>query len=253
MALKNVLRDACNIIVIIFFLGLVFGACNTPKGQKGTDAVMKGEKGFVALFDGESLSGWHTYKMDQPLSGWKVVDGTIYCDPEDTKGRGDLVSDQKFKDFELRLEWKISRRGNSGVMFGVRELPEYNKAWNTGPEMQVIDKIYLDSLGKAIGLDVPKHQAGALYDLIPADATFAKPAEEWNNIVIRRKDNQLTYWLNGHKIVEAKIHSEEWNKMVAESKFNEFSGFAAFDEGSIAFQDYKNEVWYRNIRIKKMD
>lgn len=242
-----------NVKRFLFFslaFEMILLSCNTAKKQR--DKV-SGRKRFVSLFDGKTLSGWHTYKKTEPLSAWRVVDGTIYCDPSDKEGRGDLVSNQKFKDFELRLEWKISRRGNSGIMFGVQELPAYDRAWNTGPEMQVIDKVYLDSLIKLKPTKPSKHQAGALYDLIPVDGSFAKPSGEWNKVVIRRNNNLLTYWLNGKKIVEIQMGSEGWYRMVARSKFKDYLGFAAFEEGSIAFQDYRNEVWYKNISIKRLN
>ncbi|WPU99299.1 DUF1080 domain-containing protein [Mucilaginibacter sp. cycad4] len=201
-------------------------------------------KGYTPLFDGKTTTGWHTY-LKKDATAWKVVDGTLQLDPK-AEGQGDLVTDGEYENYELVLDWNISKEGNSGVIFGVHEDPQFGDTYLTGIEMQVLDNKDASDNKKA------NHLAGSLYDMKAPSKDVAKPAGEWNKVKLRKKDGQLTFWLNGTKIVDVKIGSEEWTQLLNNSKFKTWKGFAAYPKGHIALQDHGHLVSFRNIGIKEL-
>ena len=145
------------------------------------------------------------------------------------------------------MEWKISKNGNSGIIFFVNEdLSKYKSSYNTGPEMQV-----LDNDGHADG-KINKHRAGDLYDLIASSSEPVKPVGQWNKIEIIANNGKLDFFMNGKNIVSTTMWDDDWKKMVSGSKFNSMPGFSIYKSGKIAIQDHGDEVWYRNIEIKKL-
>jgi hypothetical protein len=213
------------------------GEANTENTEVQSD--------WIALFDGESLQGWSTYGKSTVGDAWKVQDGTLFFDSSEGNG-GDLVTDESFSDFHLELEWKISENGNSGVMFYVQENDEYNYPWQTGPEMQILDN---DGHPDA---KIRTHRAGDLYDLIESSEEAANPVGEWNKSEIIAKNGKLDFFLNGVNTVSTTMWDDQWNKMVAGSKFKDMPGFGKYQKGKIALQDHGDDVWFRNIRIKRL-
>lgn len=208
---------------------------------------VKKEKGddWITLFDGKTTTGWHSWKQTTVGSGWKVENGTLAFDPSAKNGGGDLVTNDEFSDFDLKMEWKISEGGNSGIIFYVNEDPKYDDTYNTGLEMQVLDN------DKHPDGKIPKHRAGNLYDLI-AGPDNVKPVGEWNKVEILSKNGSLKLYLNGQNVVTTTLWDDNWRKMVAGSKFKQWPDFGTFKSGHIALQNHGNKVWYRNIEIKKL-
>lgn len=211
--------------------------------------IINAQKEFKPLFDGKTTKGWHSYGKQAAGTAWKVEDGTLHFDPDaanDGQG-GDLVTDAEFENFHLKLDWKISLNGNSGIIFYVNENPEkYKNTYNTGLEMQVLDN-YGHSDGK-----ITKHRAGDLYDLIQSKSEPVKQVGEWNSAEIISNKGNLTLILNGVVVVETVLWDANFEKLIAESKFAGWSGFGTFKKGKIALQDHGNNVWFRNIVIKQM-
>ncbi|GAA4304481.1 DUF1080 domain-containing protein [Compostibacter hankyongensis] len=207
--------------------------------------------GWQLLFDGTSLSGWHSFHQQQPGSAWKIQDGAIMLDTAQRKGYqikggGDLLTDATYGNFDLKLQWKIQPCGNSGVLFYVQDEPRYAESWHTGPEVQVLDNsCHSDA-------KIPKHRAGDLYDLISSSPETVNPAGQWNDVEIRSDNGHLQLFLNGVQVVETQLWTDEWKKLVAGSKFKAMPGFGTFKEGHLALQDHGFMVWYRNIRIRKL-
>lgn len=202
-------------------------------------------EGWKLLFDGtaEGLKAhWRGYQVETVPSGWQAEDGTLTFVPGGEGGS--IITRDTYGDFVLKLDWKISEGGNSGILFRITE--EYDKIWKSGPEMQV-----LDNEGHTDSSD-STHRAGANYDLHAPAEEAVKPAGEWNQARIEVRDGHVEYWLNGTKTVEYQIGSDEWNQLVAESKFGEFA-FAEAEEGHIALQDHGDRVWYRNVKILPLD
>jgi hypothetical protein len=204
------------------------------------------EKGWVSLFDGHSLKGWRNFNSDQVGPAWKAKDGVLFLDPSDGRRGGDIVTDQEFENFELKLEWKIDSCGNSGIMFNVVEGNQYEAPWNTGPEMQILDNTcHPDGT-------IPKHRAGDLFDLIAGSGEVSLPQGEWNQVHIISKDASYEFWLNGAKVVSFKMHTPEWEELIRVSKFNEFKDFGKARKGHITIQDWGDKVWFRHIKIKTL-
>ena len=221
-----------------------------PDVVKTTVAVAENTQankdGWQVLFDGKTTKGWHTYGKTTVGNAWKIADGAVYVDPSIKEG-GDLVTDNEYENFDLKLEWKISKNGNSGIMIFVKEdAAKYNETYVTGPEIQV-----LDNEGHPDG-KITKHRAGDLYDLIKSSSEPVKPVGEWNQAEIIANKGKLQIFLNGTNVVTTTMWDDNWKQLIANSKFKDMPDFGKFNKGRIALQDHGNTVWYRNIKIKKL-
>ena len=206
-----------------------------------------GDTGWITLFDGTTLNGWHTFGSDSVGGAWGVDSSSIHLNSSSKEARGDLVSNESYENFDLILDWKISKAGNSGILFYVQDdKKKYGDTYKTGPEMQVLDDERHEDRKK------PSHRAGSLYDMIQATPGAVKPAEQWNAVEIVSNNGKLDFYLNGVHVVNTTMWDDNWKKMLADSKFKEWPEFGTFKSGHIALQDHGNDVWYRNIMIKKL-
>lgn len=222
-------------------IGVTTDAVNTLTDAEKND-------GWKLLFDGQTKNGWHSYNNTGNLASWKVEDGNLFLDVN-TNGEHtgeDIVTDDDYENFHLKVDWKISQNGNSGIMFGVKEDKKYENDYFTGPEMQV-----LDNNGHP-DAKIIKHRAGDLYDLITSSPETVKPAGEWNSAEIYKNGDTLELRLNGPTVVKTTLWDANWKKLVAGSKFKQWPDFGTFKSGKIALQDHGNKVWYRNIKIRKL-
>ncbi len=213
-----------------------------------SNAQSKPEKGWTALSDGKTFKGWHSYGMTTPGSAWKVQDGAFFLDEKPGTVGLDLTTEKEYENFDLKLEWKISKDGNSGIIFLVHEDTSiYKASFVTGLEMQV-----LDNDGNPDG-KINKHRAGDLYDLIACSKETVKPVGEWNQTEIICNKGKLELYLNGTMVVSTTMWDDNWKQMVAASKFKRYPGFGIFHKGKICLQEHGgDQVWYRNIMIKKL-
>jgi len=200
----------------------------------------------------EDMEGWHVYQDGKNFNGWYVEDDVLVFDPaRRTKPQSSsLVTDKKHTDFELSMEWMISENGNSGVFWGVFESGKYEHAYETGPEIQILDdgyKTYIEERG-----DI--NRAGALYNLLPPKEIVSKPAGEWNKYLIHidQTNNEGFVEFNGTKILEFPVNGEPWKEMVAESDFADWGGFGKYQTGHICLQDHGSKVAFRNIKIRAL-
>ena len=226
-------------------LSVMVTAATHAQQNQLTDQEKK--EGWKLLFDGRTSKGWHTYNKKTFGEGWKVSEGTLFRDTTAVKKEaGDICTDEVFENFDLKLQWKISKDGNSGVMFLVHESPEYDAPYLTGPEMQI-----LDNDGHPDG-KIVKHRAGDLYDLISSSSEPVRPVGEWNDAEIRLDHGKLTLYLNGVQTVTTTLWDKQWNDLVKGSKFAKMPGFAKYKSGHIDLQDHGHDVWFRNIKIRKL-
>jgi len=201
------------------------------------------QEGYKLLFDGKTTDGWHVY-LGHDAGAWHASKGALALDTTG-KEQGDLVTDKEYTNFELKIDWKISPGGNSGIIFSIHEDTTLHYTFLTGLEMQVLDdKLAEDN-------KQPNHLAGSLYDMI-APSHPAKPAGEWNAVIIRKLNGHLTFWLNGQQVVDVQMGSPEWDAFIQKSKFRKWANFAKFQTGHISLQDHGAEVEFRNIRIKQL-
>ena len=255
--MKN-LRILAFLILCFAIPGLILTSCK-PKAAKevGPNQLTQAEidDGWVLLFDGKTFNGWRGYdKPSFPDSGWVIDDDAMHC-IETGMGEaggpgGDIIYDKKFKNFKLKMDWKISEGGNSGIFYLAQEIPGW-KIWKTAPEMQVLDN--LNHPDAEMGKE-GNRKAGSLYDLIPADPQNAKPVGEWNSIEIMVWDGTVVHKMNGETVLEYHLWTPDWDKLIVDSKFPELNPDWAnvAKEGYIGLQDHGDAVWYRNIKIKEL-
>lgn len=230
---------------------LCFGvACSNSTQEPNTLSEKEKTEGWQLLFNGKSTQGWHMFSKPTMKHSWKAVNGELTTASSDTTGtHGDIVTDAMFENYELVFEWKVAREGNSGVFINVKDDTSYMATWATGPEYQLLDNPNM----QPGYLDGGKKGAGALYGLAPLkNPVEPKPAGEWNQSKIVQVNGQISFWLNGIQTSEAQIGSEQWNKMVAESKMAVFPDFGKATKGHIGLQDWAKGVSFRNIKIKPL-
>lgn len=180
---------------------------------------------------------WRDGKGNAPAAGWEFKDGLIHR----TSKCGDIFTKKAYQDFELEFEWKVAPGANSGVKYRMK---------GVGPEYQVIDD------GKHPDAKNATRSAASLYDVkAPAEGKPLKAPGEWNRSKVVAKGKQLEHWLNGQKVLELEIDSDEWKAAFAKSKFAKTKGAETWfgrEAGPVMLQDHGDEVWYRGIRIRKL-
>lgn len=216
------------------------GAPNTLTARERTE-------GWQLLFNGRDLSGWRSFDGTAPSSSWEVRDGTLMLTANNGRMSGaDLVTTDNYGAFELTLDWKVERGGNSGVLYLARKAPRITHIYETGLEMQI-----LDDAGHSDG-KIPSHRAGALYDITVPPAGAARPAGEWNHARLRVEGGRVRQWLNGRLTADVSFGDAAWRKRVAASKFAGMPLFGTFSSGVIGLQDHGDPVAFRNIKLRKL-
>lgn len=224
-------RLASLVLTSSFLLAQTLVAQRAPAAQSS----------WQRLFDGKTLTGWHGFKTPGKVpTGWLVEDDAISPD----KPGDDLVTDKTYRNFELRLEWKISPKGNSGIIYRID--PKAEVTYISGPEMQV-----LDDRGHPDGKS-PLTSAGAAYGIYAGPTDVVKPVGAWNSIRLIVSGDHVEHWMNGHKLLEYRLGSSEWAATVKASKFKEWPGYGKATSGFIGLQDHGDRVWFRNIRIQEL-
>ncbi len=231
---------------IYFTLGLFAAAhlsgCCALRGtnQQSPNTLSPAEQraGWRLLFDGRSLNGWRGYKKPgPPASGWVVENDSLKLVYKSKPG--DLITVEKFGDYQLQWEWRISPKGNNGIKYLVSE-----ERSAPGPEYQMIDDATAEQ---------PKHSTASLYDILPprADKPVREPGQ-WNASRLVVRGRHVEHWLNGKKVLEYELESPALKAAIAQSKFKNVEGFDRKIQGHILLTDHNDEVWYRNIKIRPL-
>jgi len=193
------------------------------------------------LFDGKLQDTFRGWRADGMPEGWRVVDGTLVKDGH----ADDLVTREQFGNFELELDWKIGKAGNSGIFY--RGTREYDEIYWSGPEYQLLDDVNAEDGRNRLTA------AAAAYGLYAAPAGVVKPFGEWNHTRIVIKGDHVEHWLNGQKVVEYDLGSPEWKAKVAASKFSEYPHYGLAKRGLIGIQgDHPGSLALRHIRIREL-
>jgi hypothetical protein len=245
-----------NLFAAFIILNLVMASCGTAADNEltvddSTFYKMVNENDstqWVSLFDGQTLNGWHGFNKTAKVDNWMIEDSALVCLGAaigDTGG--DLVSENEYGNFELVWDWKMTKGGNSGVMYHVVEDAKYKAPYETGPEYQMIDDDnFEDKLENW-------QKTGANYAMnVPNNLKKVKPVGEWNRSRIIFNDGHVEHWLNGEKIVEFEAWTEAWEKEKTTGKWKDFPDYGSAKKGKIALQDHGHKVYFKNIRIKEL-
>jgi hypothetical protein len=203
-------------------------------------------EGWKLLFNGKNLDGWHIYK-GKTSSGWVAEEGILHClgsEKDKSDKRADLTSNDTFDNFELELDWKLSPKGNSGIIYLASE--EFDAAYLSGPEYQLIDDENFPE--KLEGWQ----KTGANYAMSAPLVAASKPIGEWNHAKIIVNKGHVEHWLNGQKTAEYEMGSAEWKKAKETGKWKDAKGYGATKKGHIDLQDHGSEAWFKNVKIKQL-
>lgn len=237
---------------VLFLLCFISLSAMTVMAQKNNTLTDKEKKeGWILLFDGKNFDGWRQCNKTEMAKNWIINDEAMKVQKGDVPGRGNdgdiLFGDKKFGNFVLSIDWKIEKEGNSGIFYNIVEYPG-RPIYIAAPEVQVLDN------WNAGDNKLANHLAGSLYDMLPALPSNAKPANEWNNIVITVNKGKVTHVQNGELVCEYELWTPEWDALVQNSKFKDWPEFVAgiAKEGYIGLQDHGYDCWFRNIKIKEL-
>ena len=224
----------------------------------------KDAEGYYVLFDGKSFKGWRGYNKDKVPSRWIIDDGALKFNGSGTgEGQegdgGDIIFAHKFKNFELSIDWKVSKGANSGIFYLAQEI-KGQPIYISSPESQVLDN---DNHADAkLGVN-GNRKSTSLYDMIPAKPQNAKPFGEWNNTKIMVYKGTVVHYQNGEVVLEYHLWTQQWTELLQKSKFSKDQWPLAFallnncggenHEGYFGLQDHGDDVWFKNIRVKILD
>lgn len=246
------------VIVMVLAAGLL-AACASDEYSERAEATdeeatvhnsltqAETDEGWILMFDGETTDGWRGYNRDAFPDGWVIEDGALRV-IAGARG-GDIIFDQMFQDFHLKLEWKAAEGANSGIFYLGQEI-EGRPIWHSAPEMQILDNENHPDANQ--GVD-GNRKAGSLYDLLPAVPQNFRGHGEWNEVEVIISNGSVTHIQNGEVVVEFELGTPEWDEMVAASKFEPIEVFGIYQPGFIGLQDHNDDVWFRNLKILSMD
>lgn len=230
--------------IIKFFIIIIFIGCNSSKDSE-----------WIYMFDGKTTDGWRGYNNETMPKKWEVINGELTFNTElklekDWDGGNDIIYyREQFENFELYLEWKLPKGGNSGVFYHVQE--GYNAPHNISPEYQILDDDGWEEINNAKLKNWQK--AGANYGMHePNISKKLNPSGQWNSSRIIHDNNKVEHWLNGKIILSFLKDSDDWNKKRNSEIFRDKTDYGKFKKGYIALQDHDTPIWFRNIRIKKL-
>ncbi|APZ94231.1 hypothetical protein Fuma_03855 [Fuerstiella marisgermanici] len=193
------------------------------------------------LLAGDRLDQWSKVNGDPVGDGWKIEDGGVLH----LSGKGgNIVTREKYGDFELWFEFRISEKGNSGIKYRVKP---YGKRW-LGLEYQILDDAAYPKLTRS-------HLTASLYDLVTPipQTTRLKPDGEFNVGKIRVKNQRVQHWVNGQLMIDQCLTGPDWREHVAKSKFNNQPEFGENVLGQIMLTDHNSDVWLRNVFVRRLD
>lgn len=227
------------ILVAFVMSGLSF----IPSQPDNTLTESEKKAGWQLLFDGKTIDGWRPFK-NRELDSWEVLNGELHTKRENQIKHGDLITKQQYADFELKVDWKVEKGANSGIIYHVLET--HDISYETGPEYQLIDDVnYSEKLEdwQKSGADYAMHAPGSL---------MAKPAGEYNQTRLVVKGDHIEHWLNGVKVADFHAWTPEWEQLKNAGKFKDYPDYGKAKKGYIALQDHGGGVWFKNIKIRKL-
>jgi hypothetical protein len=209
--------------------------------QDNTLTEIEKSQGWQLLFNGKDMSQWRNFKKETISNKWQVEQGEMRLTE---KGAGDVLTKEKYENFDLKLEWKISIAGNSGIFIMADEVG--SQIYSHAVEVQILDnERHSDN-------KLASHLSGSIYDITASPVKSHKPAGEWNTVRILMVDKALKVWQNNVQTADIIVGSDKWQQLVGKSKFKNWQGFALTDVGHIGLQDHNDPVAFKNIKIKAL-
>ncbi|WP_277464317.1 DUF1080 domain-containing protein [Parabacteroides sp. PF5-6] len=226
--------------------GLFFSSCAQTEHNVLTEAEKAA--GWELLFDGQTMNGWRDYNGTALTEPWHAVDGCIQAKGTGSDGTGYIVTEKMYENFELSWDWKLTKGGNSGMLYHVVERPQYKVPYVTGPEYQLLDVPNfpgeLEEWQK-LGVDY------AMY--LPDQAKMkVNPYGKWNNSKIVFDNGHVEHWLNGEKILEFEAWTDDWHARKNSGKWADAPEYGLAKKGVICLQDHGDPASFRNIKIKEL-
>jgi len=253
--MKKLISAVLVLIMMAFIVAFVqkkvkdaMGLYSEIDKQAAPNTLSPGEKkdGWKLLFDGKTTNGWHGFNMKIFPDCWIIEDGALTMTTTGSAESLDILTDKKYRNFALCLEYKLTKAANSGIIYQIAEDPKYKFPYETGPEFQVIDhENWADKLEDW-------QINGANYAMYPPLVKPYKPLGEWNKLFLVVNGNSVTQILNDQVVVKYEKYSDEWTKLKNSGKWKQFPDWGKFDEGFISLQNHGTKVWYRSIKIKKI-
>lgn len=224
---------------------VLFASC---EGKQNTLTPQEVAEGWTLLFDGETMNGWRDYNGATLTEPWHVVDGCIQAKGTGSDGTGYIVSEKQYENFELYWEWKLTKGGNSGMLYHVVERPQYKVPYVTGPEYQLIDDANLD------GELEPWQKMGADYAMYLPDQSKMQvnPYGKWNSSKIVFDNGHVEYWLNSQKIIEFEAWTDDWHVRKNSGKWETAPEYGLAKKGVFCIQDHGFPASFRNIKVKEL-
>jgi hypothetical protein len=232
-----------NLIVVLSVSLILTSFMNDNQEKDNTLSKKEKKDGWVLLFDGTTMTGWRAYQ-NKEQEGWSVKDGELFCKGEGVTKRADLITANQYENYELQIDWKISPKKNSGIIYMATE--ENGASYESGPEYQLIDDVgYPGKLSD-------KQLSGANYDMNPPTAKVVKPVGEFNHTKIVINKGHVEHWLNGTKVVDYQLWTPEWEQTKANSKWKDVKTYGMSKSGHIALQDHGGGIAFKNIKLKPL-
>jgi len=233
-----------RIALLFIAAALLLMSFEFVRKQKDNSLTKKEEKdGWVLLFDGQTTNGWKNYKSRE-ADGWVVQNGELICKEEGVTKRADLITANKYENYELQIDWKISPKHNSGIIYMVTE--DNGATYESGPEYQLIDDVNYP------GKLQDKQLSGSNYDMHAPSAKVSKTAGEYNHTKIIINKGHVEHWLNGTKLVDYQLWTPEWEQLKANSKWKNVKPYGMSKSGHIALQDHGGGISFKNIKLKPL-
>ncbi len=234
------MKQEVLLMVSLLFLGIF---CQAQK----PNTLSKKEKkaGWELLFNGKNLDGWKFFQGGEVNRGWHVIEGILNNSGIGSDHGGDIITTKKFDDFELYLEWKIGPEGNSGIFYRVQE-GDTKKIYETAPEYQLLDDNGWPSKLK------DSQYSGGNYAMHKPVGAEVKPLEQWNTTRIIVKGSKVQHFLNGKKVVEYELWSDDWKERKNNSKWKNKPLYGMAKNGHIGLQDHGGLTQFKNIKIRKL-
>jgi hypothetical protein len=240
------MKQTISFGVIILFAGLYFSGCKKAENKLTRQET---SDGWVLLFDGKSLDGWRDFKGGTPVTApWKAENGTLTSLGSGSDSTGYIVTNKDYENFILAFDWKISERGNSGLLYHVVERPEFKVPYVTGPEYQLIDEAAFPGKIEELQKTAADY---AMYVCDPAKKVLNK-AGEWNRSRIVFDNGHVEHWLNGQKVLEFEAWTDDWFNRRESGKWDFAPEYGLARSGRFAVQDHGSRVWFKNMKIKEL-